>query len=80
MLMKVSDYDSQSQRVTPYISATLCLQESTSPYGVSSDPMFLRIFSNFSPLKFAACSKPPSRDNHRKASYPRTQERDQGAN
>jgi len=22
--------------------------------------------------KFAACSKPPSRDNHRKASYPRT--------
>jgi len=22
--------------------------------------------------EFAACSKPPSRDNHRKASYPRT--------
>ena len=31
------------------------------------------------PSKFAACSKPPSRDNYRKASYPRTQQRDQGA-
>ena len=30
------------------------------------------------PRKFAACSKPPSRDNYRKASYPRTQQRDQG--
>ena len=29
--------------------------------------------------KFAACSKPPSSDNYRKASYPRTQQRDQGA-
>ena len=27
--------------------------------------------------KFTACSKPPSRDNYRKASYPRTQQRDQ---
>ena len=34
---------------------------------------------NFFPRKFAACSKPPSRDNYRKASYPRTQQRDQGA-
>ena len=33
----------------------------------------------FFPRKFAACSKPPSRDNYRKASYPRTQQRDQGA-
>ena len=31
---------------------------------------------DFFPRKFAACSKPPSRDNHRKASYPRTQQRD----
>jgi len=30
-------------------------------------------FFDFLPLKFAACSKPPSRDNHRKAPYPRTQ-------
>ena len=33
----------------------------------------------FFPRKFAACSKPPSGDNHRKASYSRTQQRDQGA-
>jgi len=26
--------------------------------------------------EFAACSKPPSRDNHRKTLYPRTQQRD----
>ena len=36
-------------------------------------------FFEFLSTKFAACSKPPSRDNHRKASYPRTQQRDQGA-
>ena len=29
--------------------------------------------------EFAACSRPPGRDNHRKASYPKTQQRDQGA-
>ena len=46
--------------------------------GVSDDPMFLWISSNFCPLKFAACLKPPSRDNHCKASYPRTQSCDQG--
>ena len=34
-------------------------------------------FFEFLSTEFAACSKPPSRDNHRKASYPRTQERDQ---
>jgi len=28
--------------------------------------------------EFAACSKPPSRDNHRKALYPRTQLCDEG--
>ena len=35
-------------------------------------------FFELLPTEFAACSKPPSRDNHRKASYPRTQGRDQG--
>jgi len=29
----------------------------------------------FSRVLFAACSMPPSRDNHRKAPYPRTQQR-----
>ena len=43
---------------------------------VSSVPMD---FFKFLSTEFAACSKPPSRDNHRKASYPRTQQRDQGA-
>ena len=38
-----------------------------------------RLTFDFLPHKFAACSNPPSRDNHRKASYPRTQQRDQGA-
>ena len=38
-----------------------------------------RLTFDFFPHKFAACSKPPSRDNHCKASYPRTQQRDQGA-
>jgi len=33
------------------------------------------LFLWFLSTKFAACSKPPSRDNHRKASYPRTQQR-----
>ena len=32
-------------------------------------------FSEFLPTKFAACSKPPSRKNHLKASYPRAQQR-----
>ena len=32
-----------------------------------------------SSTEFSVCSKPPNRDNHRKASYPRTQKRDQGA-
>ena len=33
---------------------------------------------DFLPRKFAACSKPPCRDNDRKASYLKTQQRDQG--
>ena len=28
---------------------------------------------DFLPREFAACSEPPSRDNHRKASHPRAQ-------
>ena len=42
---------------------------------VSNHPMsrgFLQILST----EFAACSMPSSRDYHRKASYPRTQQRD----
>ena len=37
-----------------------------------------RLTFDFFPYKFAACSKPQNKDNHRKASYPRTQQRDQG--
>ena len=45
-----------------------------------SEPyLSFRLMFDFLPRKFAACSKPPSRDNHRKASYPRTHQRDQGA-
>ena len=33
-------------------------------------------FFEFLSTEFAACSKPPSRDNHRKASYPRAQQHD----
>jgi len=34
-----------------------------------------RLFLWLLATEFAACSKPPSRDNHRKVHYPRTQER-----
>ena len=34
-------------------------------------------FFGFLSTQFAACSKPPSRGNHRKASYPRTEQRNQ---
>ena len=48
----------------------LFIAMSTSCLGVSSDSIF-RLFSlNFSSTEFAACSKPPSRDYHRKVSYP----------
>ena len=40
--------------------------------GIASFPI------DFFPRKFAACSKPPSRDKHRKPSCPRTHQRDQG--
>ena len=49
-------------------------------FGVFDDPMFLWISSNSFPLNLiAACSKPPNKDNHPKASYPQMQQRDQGA-
>ena len=34
--------------------------------------MFLSLF-DFLSTEFAACSKPPSRDRHKKVSYPKTQ-------
>jgi len=34
-----------------------------------------RLFVWLLTTEFAACSKPPSRDNHRKSPYPRTQQR-----
>ena len=46
--------------------------------GVNNSQVF-RLTLDFFPHKFATCSKPLSRDNHRKASYPRTQQHDQGA-
>ena len=36
-------------------------------------------FLEFLFTEFAVCLKPPSRDNHRKASHPRTQQCDQSA-
>ena len=47
--------------------------------GVSNDPNVPADFFEFLPTEFAACSKPPSKDNRRKAPYPKTQQRDQGA-
>ena len=46
--------------------------------GVNNFQVF-RLTFDFFPHKFAACSKPLNRDNYRKASYPRMQQRDQGA-
>ena len=44
---------------------------------VHPHPTFQLTF-DFFPRKFADCSKPLSKDNHRKQSYPRTQHCDQG--
>ena len=70
-------------------TVTLWLEESAHAYefpmiqcfrGFPRVLVFLWISSSSCPLNLLlACSKPPSRDNHRKASYPRTQQRDQGA-
>ena len=43
------------------------------------DFQVFRLTFDFFPCKFTACLKPPSRNNHRKALYPKTQQRDQGA-
>ena len=45
--------------------------------GVNINFQVFRLTFDFFPHKFAACSKPLSRDNRRKASYPRTQQHDQ---
>ena len=47
--------------------------------GVSNDPNVPADFFEFLSTEFAACSKPPSKNNHRKGSYPKTQQCDQGA-
>ena len=48
--------------------------------GVSYDSVNVPVdFFEYLFSEFAAFSKPPSRDNHRKASYPRTQQYDQDA-
>ena len=53
---------------------TLCLEESTSGLKlVASDPIVSVSTA------FAACLKPPSRDNYHKASYQRTLQYAQGA-
>ena len=36
------------------------------------------VLSKFLSTEFAGCSKPPSKDNHLKASYPTMQQCDQG--
>ena len=41
--------------------------------------MFHADFFEFLLTEFAACSKQPSRDNHRKTPFPKNQQRDQGA-
>ena len=56
----------------------LCLGRIRTRLVVDHFPSFPVDVFDFFPLKFAACSKSPSRDNYRKASFPRTQQRDQG--
>ena len=46
--------------------------------GVNNNFQAFRLTFDFFPHKFAACSKPLSGDNRRKASYPRMQQHDQG--
>ena len=57
---------------------TSCLWESAPALGFPVIQRSCRFFE-FLSVEFTACSEPPSRGNHRKASYPRTQQRDQGA-
>ena len=81
LLMDMIDDDWLVHLYPPITRKRRCAIFWTNPHPLRSWP-----FSKFScwrfdffPRKFAACSKPPSRDNYRKASYPRTQQRDQGA-
>ena len=55
------------------------LEDSTSGsnyFVLEKSAMFLWVFLS---TEFPTCLTPPSRDNHRQASYLRTQQRDQGA-
>ena len=45
-------------------------------FPVKNDPLG---FFNFFSIEFTACLKPPSKDNQRKASYPKMHQRDQWA-
>ena len=47
--------------------------------GAFDDPMFLWISLNSCPLNLLLVRSHQAEINHRKASYPRTQQRDQGA-
>ena len=70
--------------IDPYISSineeapVSLLIWTNPPHPLRSRPL-TKLFVDFFPRKFAACFKPASRDNHREESYPRTQQRDQGA-
>ena len=57
----------------------LIFDELSSPAYTLTIFQVFRLMFDFFPLKFATFSKPPSRDNYCKASYPRTQQRHQGA-
>ena len=54
------------------------LDESTSAQELAILHVF-RLTFDFFPHEFAAYPRPPSSDNHRKVSYPKTQQRDQCA-
>ena len=54
------------------------LEESTPAYKFPVIQCFRWVSANSYLRKFADCLKPPSRENHRKASYQRGQQRDQG--
>ena len=60
-------------------SGAFIVDDSSSPPYELTVLYVFRLTFDFSPCKFTRFSKPPSRDKHRKASYPMTQQRDQGA-
>ena len=57
-------------------SLAYSLHESATAQELTIFQVFQSTF-DFFPRKFAACSKPPSRNHHRKASNAKTQQRDQ---